>query len=56
MSDDDLGTITGKIINGRTLRYMQIVSEATILKTNMQESDVVSNLMMDFPLYPKKTI
>ena len=56
MSDEDLGTSTRKIINGRILRCMQIVSEATVLETDMKESDVVSDLMMIFPLYPKRTI
>ena len=48
-SDDDLGTMTGKIINGRTLRYMNIVKKVIALEDDMKESDVVSNLMIDFP-------
>jgi len=54
VSDKDLGTCTGKIINGRTLQYMQIVKKATVLKTDLKESGVLSDLMVDFPLISKE--
>ena len=54
VSDEDLGTCTWKILNGRTLRYMKIVKKAIILKTDMQESDVVSDLMADLPPISKE--
>jgi len=46
--DKDLGTCTGKIINGRTLQYMHIVSKANVLEFDLKESDVLSDLMVDF--------
>jgi len=53
-SDDDLGTYTGKIINGKSLQSMHIVSKEIMLKTDMKESDVVSDLMEDFPPISKE--
>lgn len=46
--------MTRKIINGRTLRYMNIVKEVTVLEYDMKEFDVVSDLMVDFPLISKE--
>jgi len=51
ITDAQLGTMTGKIINGRTLIKMQLIKkeEFNELNTNLKESYVVSNLMDDFP-------
>ena len=51
VNDDQQGTITGKIINASTLRNMNLIKkeEFTKLKTDLQESFVVSNLMNNFP-------
>jgi len=48
---DQLGTVTGKIINGSTLRNMYRIKKEDFkkLKTDLQESYVVSNLMDNFP-------
>lgn len=54
MSDDDLGTVTRKIINGKTLRYIHIANKAIVLKSDMQESQIVSYLMVDFPPISKE--
>jgi len=50
VNDDQQGTITGKIINASTLRNMNLIKkeEFTKLKTDLQESFVVSNLMDNF--------
>jgi hypothetical protein len=50
-TDKDLGTVTGKVINGSTLRHMNLISKDDYKKldTNIKESHVVSNLMEDFP-------
>jgi len=51
VNDDQLGTVTVKIINASTLRNMNLIKkeEFTKLKTDLQESFVVSNLMNNFP-------
>jgi len=51
VNDKQLGTVTSKIINAGTLRKMHLIKkdEFTKLKTDLQESFVVSNLMDDFP-------
>ena len=50
-TDEQLGTETGKIINGRTLRNMNLIGKEiyTKLSTDLKESDTMSNLMDDFP-------
>ncbi|RHN45261.1 hypothetical protein MtrunA17_Chr7g0228501 [Medicago truncatula] len=50
-SDKDLGTVTGKVINGSTLRHMNLIGKDDYKKldTDLKESDVASNLMEDFP-------
>jgi len=50
VNDDQLGTVTGKNISARTLRKMNMIKkeEYIKLKTDLQESFVVSNLMDDF--------
>ena len=49
--DAQLGTVTGKVINGHTLRKMHLIKKEDFqeLKTDLKESSVVSNLMDDFP-------
>jgi hypothetical protein len=51
VNDHQLGTMTGKVINGRTLRKMLLIKkeEFTELSTDLKESSIVSNLMDDFP-------
>ena len=49
VTDKQLGTITGKVINAGTLRKMQLIKEVIKLDTDLQESSFVSNLMDDFP-------
>ena len=50
-TDEQLGTETGKVINGRTLRNMNLIRKEiyTKLTTDLKESDAMSNLMDDFP-------
>ncbi|RHN60178.1 hypothetical protein MtrunA17_Chr4g0022701 [Medicago truncatula] len=50
-SDEQLGTETGKIINERTLRNMNLIEKEayTKLSTNLKEFDVMSNLIENFP-------
>jgi len=49
--DAQLGTMTGKIINGRTLIKMQLIKKKEFKEVNidLKESYVVCNLMDDFP-------
>jgi len=51
INDDQLGTVTGKIINGRTLRNMYLIKKEDFkkLNTDLQESYAISNLMDNFP-------
>jgi len=37
VSEEDLGTCIGNIINGRTLQYMQIFKKRIVLKTNRKK-------------------
>jgi len=50
-SDKQLDTVTGKIINGSTLRNMNLIKKEVYKKldTDMKESKAISNLMKDFP-------
>jgi len=54
VSDEHLGTITGKFINGRTLRYMGIVKKFIKRESDLKESQIVSDLMVDFPPISKQ--
>ena len=49
--DKQLGTVTGKVINGDTLSHMKPIEKEDYQKmaTYLKESEVVSNLMVDFP-------
>jgi len=52
VSDDkQLGTVTGKVSNGGTLRHMMLIKKEDYKKltTDLKESQVVSNLMVEFP-------
>ena len=51
ITDAHLGTITGKVINGGTLKHMKLIKKEdyTVLSTDLKESAVVSNLMDNFP-------
>jgi len=50
-TDDMLGTVTGKVINGSTLANMRLIKQEVItkLETDLKESRVFSNLMEGFP-------
>jgi len=50
-TDAQLGTVTGRIINGATLVSMKLIKKADYkeLSTDLKESSVISNLMDDFP-------
>jgi len=50
-TDDMLGTVTGKIINGATLAKMKLIKPDAIIKleTDMKESKISSNLMEGLP-------
>jgi len=52
VSDDkQLGIVTGKVINGGTLRHMKLIKKEDYKKlaTDLKESEAVSNLMVNFP-------
>jgi len=53
-TDEKLETETGKVINASTLKNMRLIPKVTKLKTDLNESRVVSNLMEDFPPICKK--
>jgi len=50
-TDAQLDTVTGKMINGSTLKHIKLIKKEdyTKLSTYLKESAVVSNLMDDFP-------
>ncbi|AES70076.1 hypothetical protein MtrunA17_Chr3g0096291 [Medicago truncatula] len=48
-SDDELGNVTGKIINGKTLYSMSIIEKFNPHSKDMNEGNVQSDLMTDFP-------
>jgi len=50
-TDDMLGTVTGKIINGATLANMKLIKPDAVIKleSDMKESRISSNLMEGFP-------
>ncbi|KEH25995.1 hypothetical protein MTR_6g039060 [Medicago truncatula] len=54
VSDEELGSVTGKIFNGRTLRSMKIIEKVTTHKDDLREDYVKSKLMQDFPSVCKK--
>jgi len=51
ITDAQLGTVTGKVINGGTLKHMKLIKKEdyTVLSTYLKEFAVVSNLMDNFP-------
>jgi len=50
-TDQQLGTVTGKIINGSTLRKMTLIKKDAYkkLETDLKESRAISNIMKGFP-------
>jgi len=54
VSNEHLGTMTRKVINGRTLRYMSLVKSFIKLDIDLKESQVVSDLIIDFPPISKQ--
>jgi len=53
-TDQMLETVVGKVINGKTLKNMQLIKIFTPLSSDMSESLVVSDLMANFPPICKK--
>jgi hypothetical protein len=53
-TDELLDSKTGKFINAQTLRNMKLINEVTKLQTDLSESQVMSDLMKDFPPICKK--
>jgi len=53
-SDRTLGTVTGKIINGKTLQNMKIIRKFSPNEKDLKESAVQSELMRDFPPVAKE--
>jgi len=55
-TDKHLGTVTGKVINGSTLRHMKLIRKEDYkkLNTDLKESIAISNLMEGFPLICKQ--
>jgi len=46
---NQLGTMVGKYVNGSTLYNMHLVKAVIIMDTDLQESNILSNLMDNFP-------
>ncbi|RHN45365.1 hypothetical protein MtrunA17_Chr7g0229991 [Medicago truncatula] len=55
-TDEQLGTVTGKIINGGTLKNMKLISASDYkqLESDLKESHAISNLMENFSPICKK--
>ena len=53
-TDQMLDTVVGKVINGQTLKSMNLVQRFTPLKSDLSESTVVSDLLANFPPICKK--
>jgi hypothetical protein len=53
-SDELLDAKTRRFINAQTLKHMKLISNVTKLHTDLSESNVVSDLMKDFPPICKK--
>jgi len=53
-SDKALGTVTGKIINGKTLQNMKIIRKFSPNEKDLKESVAQSELMRDFPPISKE--
>jgi len=49
VNDNQLGTMVGKYINSSTLYNTHLVKEVIIMDTDLQESNILSNLMDNFP-------
>jgi len=49
VDDNQLGTVVGKYINGSTLYNMHLVKTVIRVDTDLQESNILSNLMDNFP-------
>ncbi|KEH15796.1 hypothetical protein MTR_0547s0010, partial [Medicago truncatula] len=53
-SDEELGTVVRKIINGKTLRSMRLIDEVTLSEEDLKTKTVQSDLMTDFPSISKE--
>lgn len=47
-SDEELGTVVGKIINGKTLKSMKLIDDVVTSKEDLAVETVQSDLMTDF--------
>jgi hypothetical protein len=54
VSDQHLGTVTGKYINGHTLKSMKMIDKVDKLDSDLKESMIVSDLMVDIPPISKE--
>ncbi|KEH26272.1 hypothetical protein MTR_6g049080 [Medicago truncatula] len=48
-SDEELGTVVGKIISGKTLSSMQLIKDLILSEEDLKTENVQSYLMTDFP-------
>jgi len=56
-SEKALGTVTGKIINGKTLQNMKIIKKFSPNEKDLKESTVQTELMKDFPqIYKERNL
>ncbi|KEH15245.1 hypothetical protein MTR_1638s0010, partial [Medicago truncatula] len=53
-SDEELGTVVEKIINGKTLRSMKLIDDVVSSKEDLAVETVQSDLMTDFPSISKE--
>jgi len=54
VDDNQLGTVVGKYLNDSTLYNMHLVKNVIRMDTDLQESNIPSNLMDNFPLICKQ--
>ncbi|AES69812.2 hypothetical protein MTR_3g035410 [Medicago truncatula] len=53
-SDEELGTVVGKIINGKTLKSMYLIEKVNLHEEDLKIETIQSDLMTDFPLISKE--
>ncbi|KEH17423.1 hypothetical protein MTR_0016s0150 [Medicago truncatula] len=53
-SDEELGTVVGKIINGKTLKSMKLTNKLVTSKEDLAVETVQSDLMTNFPSISKE--
>jgi len=55
-ADEMLEIVTGKVINAKTLKNMQLIKKVTPLSSDISESMVYQILWRIFPPYAKRTL